>query len=65
MLNGIAHTFDKFDKYNPKTVKYFEQHKNQNGKNPRQNPLDRVEGHFNPGLINPKLQPQTFQPQTF
>ena len=40
MLNGIAHTFDNFDKYNPKTVKYFEQHKNQNGKNPRQNPLD-------------------------
>ena len=22
----------------------------------------RVEGHFNPGLFNPKLQPQTFQP---
>ena len=25
----------------------------------------KVEGHFNPGLFNPKLQPQTFQLRTF
>ena len=25
-------------------------------------PRARVEGHFNPGLFDPKLQPQTFQP---
>ena len=24
-----------------------------------------VEGHFNPRLLNPKLQSQTFQPRTF
>ena len=24
-----------------------------------------VEGHFNPGLFNPKLQPQTFQPHNY
>ena len=24
-----------------------------------------VEGHLNPGLFNPKLQPTTFKPQTF
>ena len=25
----------------------------------------KVEGHFNPGFFNPKLQPQTFELQTF
>ena len=25
----------------------------------------KVEGHLNPGLFNPKLQPRTFQSQTF
>ena len=27
--------------------------------------LEVVEGHLNPGLFNPKLQPRTSQPHTF
>ena len=27
--------------------------------------VQKVEGHLNPGLFNPKLQLRTFQPQTF
>ena len=29
------------------------------------NKMKRVEGHHNPGLFNPNLQPRTFQLQTF